>query len=187
MAKDSKKRIKTAVSAPFCRRLIYYRRQKNVRLSANRRVEMAKLIAFLVTSGLHVTLCALTDGYFNRLIFRELSPLPVRSNEKRPIYDRKEWVYISVFFLIGIAVVIPSCFAYLIGGLGYVLLYIVVLLLIQWDVIFGRILMGDWFGDLPAMKVPKLGWVRLNLKMAILVRVVAAVILTWAAVKIGVT
>jgi len=146
---------------------------------------VAKLIAFLILSGLHVTFCALTDGYFNRLIFRELSPLPVLSEAKKPIYDRREWVFISVFFLIGIAIVIPCGFAYLIGGLGYVLMYIVVLLVIQWDVIFGKILMGDWFGDLPAMKVPKLGWLRFNIKLVVIIRLVAAAILVWLAIKIG--
>lgn len=148
---------------------------------------MTKLIAFLIVSGAHVTFCALTDGYFNRLIFRELSPLPVLSSEKKPIYDRKEWIYISIFFLIGIGVVIPCCFAYLIGGLSYVLLYLAVLMLIQWDVIFGKVLMGDWFGDLPAMKVPKLGWIRLNLKLAIAIRVITAIILVWGALKVGIT
>lgn len=148
---------------------------------------MGKLIAFLILSGMHATFCALTDGYFNRLIFRELSPLPVLSAEKKPIYDRKEWIYISIFFLVGIGVVIPSCFSYLIGGFSYMLLYLAVLMLVQWDVIFGKVLMGDWFGDLPAMKVPKLGWIRLNLKVAISIRIAIAVALVWAAIKIGIT
>jgi len=147
---------------------------------------MAKLIAFLILSCVHVTFCALTDAYFNRLIFRELSPLPVRSDEKRPIYERSEWVFVSIFFLIGIAIAIPCGFAYLLGGLSYVLLYLAVLAFVQWDVIFGRVLMGNWLGDLPAMKVPKIGWLRLNLKWWVLGRVVVGLVFVWAAIKIGI-
>ena len=147
---------------------------------------MLKLVAFLVLSAAHVTFCALTDAYFNRLIFRELSHYPVRSEQKRPIYERGEWVYVSIFFLIGIAVVIPCGFAYLIGGLSYVLLYLAVLAIVQWDIIFGKVLMGDWFADLPAMKVPKLGWIRLNLAAWVAARMVIAAVLIWAAVKIGI-
>ena len=135
---------------------------------------------------MHVIFCALTDAYFNRLIFRELAPLPVRSDEKRPIYERGEWVFISAFFLIGIAVLIPCGFAFLIGGLSYVLLYLAVLAFVQWDIIFGRVLMGDWFGDLPAMKVPKLGWIRLKLGWCVSVRIVIAALLVLAAVRLGI-
>lgn len=140
-----------------------------------------KLFFFLLISMLHVTLCALTDAWFNRLIFRELSLLPVRSREKKAIYDLPEWKFITLFFLIGISVVVPVLFALLLGGWRYVLLYGVIFLLIQWDVIFGHVLMGDWLGDIPAMKLPGIGWLRIPLPLVIALRLVGAIaLLIWA-------
>ena len=147
---------------------------------------MTKLIVFIVLSAMHVIFCALTDAYFNRLIFREIAKLPVLSKEKKEIYDRKEWSYVSLFFLIGIAVVIPCGFAYLIGGFSYVLIYLAILAFVQWDIIFGKVLMGDWFGDIPSMKLPKFGWLRVNLKAVVLVRLVSAVVLVYFAIRLGV-
>jgi hypothetical protein len=58
----------------------------------------------------------------------------------------------------------------MVGGLKYVLLYLVILLIIPWDVIFGKIVFGGWFADTPSISLPKIGWVHLPLFVVMIFR-----------------
>ncbi len=119
---------------------------------------------FVVLSFLYVVACAVTDGMFNRLIFREVRTASYFSEEKRLIYERNEWISVTFCFLIFIGFIAPVLASYAIGGMKYVFIFLTVFCFTSWDVIFGRIVFDDWFGDIPSMKLPFVGWFHTPLK-----------------------
>ena len=125
---------------------------------------------FVVLSFLYVVACAVTDGMFNRLIFREIRTFSYFSEEKKPIYERTEWIFVSFFFLIFIGFIAPVLASYAIGGMKYVFIFLAVFCFTSWDLIFGRIVFDDWFGDIPSMKLPIKGWLHTPLKQNLMVR-----------------
>ncbi len=127
---------------------------------------------FIIVSSLYIVSLALIDGLFNRLIFRDIKKLPYESKEKAVIYQLPEWRYIGVFFLVVLPVLIPLIVSYFLGGLQYVLVYLAVLLFWQWDVIFGKLVFEDWFGDSPSIALPFVGWLKFNIFVVIGVRLV---------------
>ena len=135
-----------------------------------------KLFLFVVVSALFTAAVAATDGFFNRLIFREHRTKSYFSDEKQEIYKRWEWNAISILFLIFIPVVVPVLASYAIGGWDYVLFYLLVFLLVDWDMIFGRIVFDDWFGDIPSMKLPGIGWLHTPLWPNVATRGVLALV-----------
>ncbi len=134
-------------------------------------------IVFIVLSALYVATLAVVDGLFNRLIFRELRDASYFSEEKSAIYKRPEWRAIGVLFLIVLPVIIPAAAAYALGGWRYVGTYAAILLLVQWDIIFGKIVFGRWLGDTPSIAVPKIGWVHLPLIPTVAARIAIACLL----------
>lgn len=131
---------------------------------------------FVVLSFLYVVACAVTDGMFNRLIFREIRTFSYFSEEKKPIYERNEWTFVSFFFLIFIGFIAPVLASHAIGGMKYVFIFLAVFCFTSWDLIFGRIVFDDWFGDIPSMKLPFKGWLHTPLKQNLMVRGVLGVI-----------
>jgi hypothetical protein len=107
---------------------------------------------------------------FNRLIFREIRKASYFSEEKKPIYERNEWVFVTFFFLIFLGFIAPVAGSYAIGGMKYVFVFLAVFCFTSWDLIFGRIVFDDWFGDIPSMKVPVRGWIHTPLKQNLCVR-----------------
>lgn len=128
------------------------------------------MLWFLVLSFLYVVACAVTDGMFNRLIFREIRTCSYFSEEKKPIYARNEWVAVTFCFLIFIGFIAPVLASYAIGGMEYVFAFLAVFCFTSWDLIFGRIVFDDWFGDIPSMKLPIYGWLHTPLKQNLYVR-----------------
>lgn len=57
------------------------------------------------------------------------------------------------------------------------LVYWIVLLLVQWDVIFGKLVFDDWLGDSPSICLPKVGWLSFSLQLVIAGRIILAAIL----------
>ncbi|KKP47624.1 MAG: hypothetical protein UR39_C0003G0027 [Candidatus Woesebacteria bacterium GW2011_GWA1_33_30] len=133
------------------------------------------MLLFVFASSVYVTSLAIIDGLVNRLIFRENSKLSYFSAEKQEIYKRKEWFWYCFLFLIILPFVIPTIFSFLIGGIQYVLVYILILAVIDWDIIFGKIVFDKWFGDLPSICLPFIGWVHFKLLPTIIIRLLTIV------------
>lgn len=130
---------------------------------------------FILLSGVYVLSLATIDGMFNRLVFRKKRKLSYFSRHKQPIYRLWEWKVIGVVLLIGLPIVIPVLVTFALGGWKYVLLYLATLLIIPWDILFGRIVFDDWLGDVPSIALPKIGWIHLPLSQVMLIRFVGLV------------
>lgn len=135
------------------------------------------LFTFILLSLIYVISLAIVDGIFNRLVFREYKKLSYSSKEKQEIYNLPEWRTIGVFLLILLPVVIPVSASFLIGGVRFVFIYLIVLMLVPWDIIFGKLVFNDWFGDTPSIALPLLGWKSVSLKNVILLRIFGILIL----------
>jgi hypothetical protein len=134
---------------------------------------------FVAVSVCYVAALAAVDGLFNRLVFRGSRQLPHHASEKQTIYTAREWGYVGLILLVLLPAVLPTFVAYALGGMEYVALYWIVLLLVQWDMIFGKIVFGDWFGDTPSIALPGIGWMRFDLRVTIAMRVVLAAAVYW--------
>lgn len=141
---------------------------------------------FIILSTLYVTSLAIIDGLYNRLVFREKRKLSYFSPQKKIIYKYWEWRVIGVIFLIFLPIILPSVIAYLIGGIFFVTLYWVVLLLIPWDIIFGALVFNNWFGDTPSIALPFYGWINLSLSKVMIVRLILTIVLIVLKNKFGI-
>ncbi len=134
------------------------------------------MMIFITISALYVTCLALVDGLFNRLVFRNNRALPYHSRVKQEIFSRSEWQYIGLILLIVLPVIIPIIISYVIGGIQYVCVYLAVLMFIQWDVIFGKLVFDNWWGDTPSIALPWVGWISNDLRRVIVIRFIFFVI-----------
>lgn len=143
-------------------------------------------VYFIILSVLYITALAAVDGLFNRLVFGNKRKLSYFSKEKQRIYKQWEWRVIGIIFLIILPIVLPSLAAYLFGGLKYVTLYWIIVLLVPWDVVFGALVFDDWFGDSPSIALPILGWMNFPLLNVMIVRLLLAVVLVILKIKFGI-
>lgn len=132
---------------------------------------------FIILSAIYVTSLAIVDGLFNRLIFRQDSAKPYESKAKHSIYQLPEWHYVGLIFLVVLPIILPLSASYLLGGLKYTLIYTIILLIVQWDVIFGKLVFHDWWGDTPSISLPYVGWLSFPLRLIILIRWASAIAL----------
>lgn len=137
---------------------------------------------FITISALYVTCLALVDGLFNRLVFRNNRVLPYHSRVKQEIFSRSEWQYIGLVLLIVLPVIIPTIISYVIGGIQYVYVYLAVLMFIQWDVIFGKLVFDNWWGDTPSIALPWIGWISNDLRRVIVIRMMFCLFFSYLAV-----
>lgn len=133
-------------------------------------------IIFIIISAIYITSLAVIDGMFNRLIFRKHRTLSYYSHQKQKILKLWEWNVITILFLFLIPIVIPCVVSLALGGVRYMLLYISVLLFIQWDIIFGKIVFNNWLGDHPSMSLPIIGYIHFPLYPVVVVRLLLFVI-----------
>ncbi|MBI5358494.1 hypothetical protein HZB69_02590 [Candidatus Amesbacteria bacterium] len=129
---------------------------------------------FILIGVVYVFSLSIIDSLVNRLIFRENHKLSYFSIIKQRIYKRSEWVVYCTLFLIVLPVLLPIAIAYQTGGLNYILGYIFILSVVEWDMIFGKLVFNDWFGDLPSICLPKIGWIRFKLWPTVLARLFVA-------------
>lgn len=141
------------------------------------------MILFILFSICYVVACAVTDGAVNKLIFREHAKDSYDSNWKKEIFKKKEWAFIGMSFLIFIGVIAPVVASYVIGGFKYVFIFLAIECFISWDMIFGKIVFDDWFGDTPSIKLPWIGWIHMSLKLNLFLRLVLGMIFTYLAVS----
>lgn len=132
-------------------------------------------ILFVTVSAIYITALAVIDALVNRLIFRENHKLSYFSPTKKAIYKRPEWTLYCFLFLIILPIFIPILVSYSMGGIKFVITYIFIFAVVDWDVIFGKIVFNDWFGDLPSICLPKIGWIHFKLWPTIIIRVVIAI------------
>lgn len=71
--------------------------------------------------------------------------------------------------------IIPITTSFIFGGLIYSLIYIICLLVVPWDVIFGKLVFDDWFGDTPSISIPFVGWLSFPLWLVVITRLTIAV------------
>lgn len=135
------------------------------------------MIIFIIASMIYVTSLAVVDALVNRLIFRENHKFSYFSPEKEKIYKMKEWQWYCFLFLIVLPIVIPVTLSYLIGGPQYILIYVLVFVLIDWDIIFGKVVFDKWFGDLPSICLPFVGWIHFKIVPTIIIRLVLAILI----------
>ena len=128
------------------------------------------MLWFCVIAALYILCLALVDGLFNRLVFREKRKLAYVAPAKQKIYQHWEWQYIGLLLLIILPVVFPVIVAFSLGGMQYVWIYLALLMLLQWDVLFGKLVFDDWWGDTPSIALPGIGWMHHELKSVILAR-----------------
>lgn len=136
-------------------------------------------ILFIVISFIYITSLALIDGLFNRLIFREIKQFPYESKEKKNIYQLPEWKYIGLILLIVLPIIIPIITTYALGEIIYTIIYLILLLLIQWDVIFGKLVFNKWLGDTPSICLPYIGWIQQGIVKTIIIRLILSAILIY--------
>lgn len=134
-------------------------------------------LGFILLSAIYTALLAITDGLFNRLVFREIKDEPYESAKKQAIYKSWEWRYIGLIFLIVLPIIIPGIAAYFLGGVKFVLIYLAVFSLIQWDVIFGKLVFNNWLGDSPSIALPYFGWFKFDIKGIIVFRTLLFLVL----------
>jgi len=137
---------------------------------------------FVILSTLYLISLAIIDGLFNRLVFRQSRKLSYFSPIKQKIYHNWEWRAVGVILLIVLPVVLPSAAAFLLGG-NYLKLYWIVLLLVQWDMIFGALVFDDWFGDQPSIALPVIGWMNFPLLPVVISRAILALLLILTFIK----
>lgn len=133
------------------------------------------IVLFVTISSVYVTSLALIDGLFNRLVFREKRKLPYNSDFKKDIYKSWEWAGVGVVFLVILPVIVPVVASYAIGGLSLVLVYLMIFLLVPWDIIFGWLVFDDPFGDTPSICLPYFGWLNFPLWPVQIARIVLVV------------
>jgi len=132
---------------------------------------------FVIFSTIYVFLLAIVDGLFNRLVFRSKRTLAYKSEYKKEIYKMWEWGGIGFTFLILLTIVLPVLGSYCLGGIAYVLVYLIILMLIPWDMIFGILVFDDIFGDTPSIAIPFYGWISIPLWLAETIRIILAIIM----------
>lgn len=132
-------------------------------------------VYFITISTIYVTTLAVIDSMVNRLIFRENYKLSYFSPTKQTIYKRPEWTLYCFLFLIILPVVIPVLVSYSLGGIKSVITYVLIFAVVDWDIIFGKIVFNDWFGDFPSICLPKIGWVHFKLWPTIVIRLVITI------------
>lgn len=128
------------------------------------------MLWFCTIAALYILCLALVDGLFNRLVFREKRKLAYAAPAKQRIYQHWEWQYIGLLLLVILPVGIPVIVAFSLGGLQYVWIYLALLMVLQWDVLFGKLVFDDWWGDTPSIALPGIGWMHHDLKSVILAR-----------------
>ena len=79
-------------------------------------------------------------------------------------------------FLIFLPIMFPVGIAYLIGGIKNILIYILILAVVDWDIIFGKLVFNNWFGDLPSICLPKIGWIHFKLLPTIIFRILVIIV-----------
>ena len=119
---------------------------------------MINEMIFILISIFYVISLAILDGVFNRLVFRENRKLSYFSETKQRIYKLNEWKYIGLILLVILPIILPTILILFCLNLRYFLLYLVVLVSVPWDNIFGKIVFDDWFGDTPSIALPIVGW-----------------------------
>jgi len=132
---------------------------------------------YISVAVFYVLALAIIDALVNRLIFRENYSLSYFSTQKKNIYKRPEWLPYCMLMLIFLPIILPVIIAYYIGGVKYLLGYLLILTLVEWDMIFGKLIFNDWFEDLPSIRLPIIGWVHFKLWPTIFARLIAAIIL----------
>lgn len=133
-------------------------------------------LIFILISALYVIALATIDGVFNRLVFRSNASLPYEHKLKQKIYTMSEWQYIGLILLLVLPLFFPIVASYAIGGWPKVYVYLIVLLLVQWDMIFGKIVFNDWLADQPSIALPYIGWTSFSLKFIVISRLLLATI-----------
>ena len=136
-------------------------------------------IPLIIIACLYNISLALVDSLFNRLIFKKDRRLPYHSSLKKEIYLLPEWRYIGLIHLIILPVVMPSTLAYILGGFRYVLVYLIICLVIQWDLIFGHVVFDHWLADTPSIALPKIGWLSFPLAATVFIRLILAIALAF--------
>lgn len=134
-------------------------------------------LIFITISVVYISALSLVDGIFNRLVFRENRKLSYFSKVKQEIYKMWEWKAIGVILLIVLPIILPLIISYLIGGAHLVLLYIIILCLVPWDIIFGKLVFDDWLGDTSSIALPFFGWKHISLNKTMVIRIFSAIIL----------
>ncbi len=142
------------------------------------------LTGFILCSVIYVCSLAVIDGVFNRLVFRENRKLSYFSPKKRQVYQMSGWKVIGIVLLIVLPLIIPIAVSFALGGIKFVLIYLIVFTLIDWDIIFGKLVFDNWLGDTPSIALPKIGWKHIDLKKSILIRVIFLIILTILLLKV---
>lgn len=138
---------------------------------------MINEMIFILISIFYVISLAILDGVFNRLVFRENRKLSYFSETKQRIYKLNEWKYIGLILLVILPIILPTVLILFCLNLRYFLLYLVVLVSVPWDNIFGKIVFDDWFGDTPSIALPIVGWQHFFLNKTLVLRFVALIIL----------
>ncbi len=115
------------------------------------------IILFIIIAVLYHISLACIDAFFNKMIRRN-----IKDWENLP-----EFEWITVFLLIG-GSFIPLAMLWIISPF-HAIVYGICFCFVQWDLIFGKIVYGEWFKDQPMLKV-RGKWRKISLVRVILLR-----------------
>ena len=142
------------------------------------------MLIFILISAIYIICLALVDGLFNQLVFREHASEPIDSEVKQRIYTLPEWKGIGIVLLAILPAILPTIALLILSDLEHLLVYWIVLLVVQWDMIFGKVVFHDWWGDIPSICLPIIGWQRYPLWLMTLLRLGAALLLGGVYIKL---
>lgn len=116
-----------------------------------------ELIIFIIVSVYFQITLACIDSFFNKMIRKN-----VEDWEKLPEYG---WI---TFFLLGGGTFIPPALLWIISPF-HAIVYGICFCFVQWDLIFGKIVYGEWLKDQPMMKIGK-KWRKIGLGKVLIIR-----------------
>lgn len=115
------------------------------------------IVLFIIMAVLLQICLACIDGFFNRMIRNHI--------EDWEKFSEFEWI--TWFLLVG-CTFLPALMIWTISEF-HALIYGISFCIVQWDLIFGRIVYGGWTNDTPSIKF-RGKWRSMRLRYAIMLR-----------------
>jgi hypothetical protein len=129
------------------------------------------LVVFIILAVIFQISLACVDAFFNRMIRNNI--------ENWEDLDDYHWI---TLFLLFFCTFIPVGMIWMISEF-HALIYGICYCIVQWDVIFGRIVYGKWLGDTPSMKIGG-KWFKMKLRYVFMLKgLIAAAATVYLVIK----
>ncbi len=132
-------------------------------------------LSLTILAFVYLFCLSIVDSLFNRLIFGSDRALPYSHPKKATIYAKWEWGFIGIFFILMTGLLLPMALSFVLGGIRMVGWYLIIFGIFQWDIVFGKLVFDNWWGDQPSIFLPKIGRLWFPLSTWILIKFVVFV------------